>query len=225
MEQILLAYSLPKETVTAIMMLYKNMKTMVHSPDGNTDFFDVVSGVLQRNTLEPFIFIIYLDYVLQTSIDLIKESDFSLKKKKKRGRSRQYPTETITDPDYTDDLALFANTSAQAELLLHCLKQASRGIGLNMNSEKTKFKCFKQEGAISTLNNKPLKIVNHSTYLGSKISSTESNVTLCIRKTQIAIDWLLTIWKSDLSDKIKLEFFQAVAMSVLLYGCTTKTLI
>ena len=43
MEQILLAYGLPKETVTAIMMLYKNKKVKVHSPDGHTDFFNIVA--------------------------------------------------------------------------------------------------------------------------------------------------------------------------------------
>ena len=35
---------------------------------------------------------------------------------------------------------------------------------------------------------------------------------------------LSTIWESDLTDNIKREFFQAVAASVLLYGCTTWTL-
>ena len=39
MEQILLVYSLPKETTAAIMMLYKNTKVKVHSQDGDTDFF------------------------------------------------------------------------------------------------------------------------------------------------------------------------------------------
>ena len=34
----------------------------------------------------------------------------------------------------------------------------------------------------------------------------------------------MTIWKSDPSDKIKLESFQAVALSELLYVCTTWTL-
>ena len=34
--------------------------------------------------------------------------------------------------------------------------------------------------------------------------------------------WNLTTWKSDLPDKIKQEFFQAVDVSVLLYGCTTE---
>ena len=33
---LLLAYGLPKENVAAIMMLYKNTKVKVHSPDGDT---------------------------------------------------------------------------------------------------------------------------------------------------------------------------------------------
>ena len=40
MEQILLVYGLPKETVTAIMILYKNTKVKFRSLDGNTDYFD-----------------------------------------------------------------------------------------------------------------------------------------------------------------------------------------
>ena len=48
MKQILLVYDLPKESITAVMILYKNMKVMVHSSDGDTDFFDNVIGVLQR---------------------------------------------------------------------------------------------------------------------------------------------------------------------------------
>ena len=35
---------------------------------------------------------------------------------------------------------------------------------------------------------------------------------------------MLIIWKSHLSDKIKRDFFQAAAVSTLLYGCTTWTL-
>ena len=50
MEQILLAYSLLKETITAIMMLYKNMKVKVRSPDGDTDYFSIVAGMLQEDT-------------------------------------------------------------------------------------------------------------------------------------------------------------------------------
>ena len=65
MEEILLAYGLPKETITAIMMLYRNTKVKVHSPDRDTDYFNIVAGVLQGDTLAPYLFIICLDYVLR----------------------------------------------------------------------------------------------------------------------------------------------------------------
>ncbi len=64
MEQILLVYGLPKETVTAIMMLYRNTKVKVYSLDGDTDFFNIVAGVLQGDTLAPYLFIIWPDYEL-----------------------------------------------------------------------------------------------------------------------------------------------------------------
>ena len=46
------------------MMHYKNTKAIVCSPDGDTDFFVIIAGVLQRDTLASFLFIISLDYVL-----------------------------------------------------------------------------------------------------------------------------------------------------------------
>ena len=115
MEQILLAYGLPIENVAAIMILYRNTKVKVRSPDGDTEYFDIVAGVLQGDTLAPHLFIICLDYVLRTSIDKIRENGFELTKK----RSKRYPAKTITDADYADDLALLANTPNQAETLLH----------------------------------------------------------------------------------------------------------
>ena len=39
-----------------------------------------------------------------------------------------------------------------------------------------------------------------------------------------AINRLSTIWKSDLSDKIRWDFFQVVAVLILLNGCTTEKL-
>ena len=86
MEQIPLAYGLPKENVAAIMMLYKNTKVKVRSLDKDTDYLDIVAGVLQRDTLASYLFIICLGYVLRTSIDLMKENGFKLAKE----RSRRY---------------------------------------------------------------------------------------------------------------------------------------
>ena len=75
-EEILEAYGLPKETVCAIIMLCKT-HAIDHSPDGDTEFFNIVPWVLQRDTFVPYMFAIYLDYVLRTSIDLIKDHGFT----------------------------------------------------------------------------------------------------------------------------------------------------
>ena len=34
------------------MTMYKNTQTFVRSPDGDTEFFDIIAGVLQGNTFE-----------------------------------------------------------------------------------------------------------------------------------------------------------------------------
>ena len=63
-----------------------------------TDYFDIVAGVLQDDILVSYLFIICLDYVLRTSIDIEKE--------KEKARSQQYPVESIMDADNADDIVL-----------------------------------------------------------------------------------------------------------------------
>ena len=72
---------IPKETIVSMeTVIFIEVK--VHSLDGDTDFFDIVAGVLQGDTQASYLFIICLDYILRTSIDKIKENSFKLTKKK-----------------------------------------------------------------------------------------------------------------------------------------------
>ena len=190
------------------------------SPDGDTEYFDIVAGVLQGDTLSPYLFIICLDYMLRTLIDKIRENGFGLTKK----RSRRYSAKTITVPDYADDIALLENTPNQAETLLHSLERTAAGIGLHVNAHKTEYMCFNQAGHISTLDGTSLKLVDKFTYLGSSVSSTEKDTDTRLTKTWTAIDKLSVIWKSELTDEMKRSFFEAAVVSILLYGCTTWTL-
>ena len=200
------------------MILYCNTKVKVRSPDGDTEYVDIVAGVQQGDTLAPYLFIICLDYVLRTMIDKIKENGSELIKKK----SRRYPAKTISDADYADDIALLANTPKQAETLLHSLERSAAGIGLHVNAHKTEYMCFNQAGDISTQDGTSLKLVDKFTYLGNSVLSTEKDTRL--PKAWTAIDKLSVTWKLDLTDKMKRSFFQAAVVSILLYGCTTWTL-
>ena len=83
---------------------------------------------------------------------------------------------------------------------------------------------YNQTGDISTLNGSSLKLVDKFTYLGSSVSSTETDIDTRLTKALTAINRLSAMWKSDLTDEMKRSFFQAAIVSILLYGRTTWTL-
>ena len=134
------------------------------------------------------------------SIDEMKDNSFKLTKERRR-----YPTQTITDAD-NDNIALVANAPDQAESLLRSLERAAAGIGLHVNARKAEYMCFNQRADISTINSSSLKLVDKFTYLGSSVSSTETNINTQQAKALTVIDMLSIIWKSNLAEK-KCSFF------------------
>ena len=104
----------------------------------------------------------------------------------------------------------------QSEPLLHSRKQTAGSNDQYVNANKTEYMCFKQKGAISTLSGESLKLVDKFTYLDSNISSTENGVNIRSAKAWNAVDRQSIIRKFNLTDKIKRDFFQAEAVSILL---------
>ena len=88
----------PCKTIVAIMMLYKNTKVNVCLTDGHTDYFNIVVGVLQGDILASHQFIICQDYVLRTSIDLMKENGFKLAQERSRRYTAHKLLRTQTTP-------------------------------------------------------------------------------------------------------------------------------
>ena len=62
MMKILKAYSIPPRLLAAVEEMYDNTRAKVITPDGETDFFEIKAGVLQGDTLAPYLFAIVLDY-------------------------------------------------------------------------------------------------------------------------------------------------------------------
>ena len=94
----------------------------------------------------------------------------------------------------------------KADTLQHSLEQAAGGIGFHLNAHKTEYMCFNLRGDIYILRGGPLKLVDRFTYLESNVSSTEKYISTWQARAWTAINRLLVIWKSDLTDKIK-QFF------------------
>ena len=155
------------------------------------------------------------------SIDLMRKWLYSDKDK-----TQTLPRINNYRREFADDITLLANTPAQAESLLHCLEKAADGIGLHVNAGKTEYMNLNQnkKGSVSILKDGSLKRVDKFTYLGSSVSSTENDINTHLAKAWTAIVRLLVIWRSDLSDEIKRNFFQTVVVSILVNRCTSQTL-
>ncbi|KAJ8347957.1 hypothetical protein SKAU_G00265460 [Synaphobranchus kaupii] len=69
MMKILKAYDVPPNLLWAIGTMYSGTRAKVVTPDGTSEEFDILAGVLQGDTLAPFLFIIVLDYALRQAIE------------------------------------------------------------------------------------------------------------------------------------------------------------
>lgn len=75
-------FSFQPPNVSAVNILFTNTTVQVQSPD--TDFFEIMTGVLQGDTLAPYLFIIVLDYSLRLATDDEQIMDYLLSKAKNR---------------------------------------------------------------------------------------------------------------------------------------------
>ena len=202
MLQILKAYGIPEQLTNAIAEIYKDTKAKVISPDGETEEFEILAGVLQGDTLAPYLFVIVLDYALREAIDG-KEEELGFRLTKRSSR-RIGPT-TVTDLDFADDIALLSEEVSQAQSLLNRVETSVGKVGLKMNAAKIKYMSFnqKQVPVITTNEGMPLDKVEDFKYLGAWMNSTEKDI-----KTRKAAAWracgkLSQLWKAkSLSRKL-----------------------
>jgi len=201
--------------------MLKNTKAKVTSPDGDTELFEILAGVLQGDTLAPYLFIIVLDYALRMAIaGREEELGFHLV----RRLSRRIGAVVVTDMDFADDIALLSNDIYQAQQLLQRVEESVARVGLKMNSSKTKFMAYNiSDASIKTSDGAALEEVKNFKYLGAWMESTEKDIKQRKAAAWRACSKLQNIWKSCLPRSFKLRIFSATVESVLLYGCEAWT--
>lgn len=223
MVKILQAYGIPDRIVKAIEATYSETKAKVLSPDGNTEEFHITAGVLQGDTLAPYLFVIMIDYALRmATMEREEELGFTINKRK----SKRVGPEIVTDLDFADDIALTSNDANQAQELLSHVEHSSAKLGLRINAKKTKVMACNMEHPplIRTRTGDILEIVDDFKYLGSYTVSTEKDVNARKGQAWRALNQLNKVWKSKLSIKARTDLFVSTVESVLLYGSEAWTL-
>ena len=165
-------------SVSVINKLYEGTRAKVISPDRETDYFNILAGVLQGDTLAPYLFAIVVDYVMRKATSGREEEfGFTLH----RSKSRRCPAVSITDLDFADDIALLSNEIHQAQQLLKELEVEAAKVGLHVNANKTVFMSYNQDlqlNVILSINGGEIKQVDTFKYLGGWMKDCESDIKI-----------------------------------------------
>ncbi|KAI8519977.1 hypothetical protein Bbelb_032340 [Branchiostoma belcheri] len=222
MLKILRAYGIPEQLVGAIASMYQGTKAKVITPDGETELFELYAGVLQGDTLAPYLFVIVLDYALRAAIEG-REEELGLHIEKRR--SRRVGPKVVTDLDFADDIALLSEAIQQAQVLLGRVESSVGEVGLCMNAGKTKFMAFNIPAPYNLTTNDGTNLDEEKDfkYLGSRTESTARDITVRKPAAWQACNKLKNIWRSNLSRGLKVRLFLSTVEAVLLYGCEAWT--
>ena len=232
-ESILLSYSVPAEIVNAIMSVYYGAQASVKVDGVIADPIDLGVGVLQGDTLAPFLFVIVLDWILRNAIP---DENLGLNVSGRcegdgiRKSSRNYPSRIshLTDLCYVDDIALLADNACNANSMLASLSVWALKVGLKINISKTEYVLVgfsKDESVNINVDGFILKEVPDFKYLGSWIMSSEADFIARKDKAWGAMSKLDNIWRSnEFSKQMKFMFFQSLIESILFYNATTWTI-
>jgi hypothetical protein len=113
MAQALTAYGISPYLIRAVLNLYSNSTARLMSTEHLSDELNLNHGVLQDDTLAPFLFIIVLDHALRRALD--KDASLSdIKNGQWRFflRDRKGPRSLalyLTDTDVADDIRLYSS--------------------------------------------------------------------------------------------------------------------
>ena len=225
---VLRAYNVPQQLVSAVMAMYQNTTAAVMTPDGLSDLFNTSSGVLQGDTLAPFLFVLALDWVLRIGLPDSDNGDgFMLR----RRMSRRHPEKRLCALAYADDIALLSSTAEGAQRLLNGLTIAASRIGLVLNGQKTevftvpldlpaeiKYRNADGEEAL-------LPRCQHFVYLGGLVPDVSSDLRRRRGLAWAALRSVRSVLLSEaLEDETRAQLFRAVVETVLLYNAETWTL-
>ena len=105
------------------------------------DLLQIQAGVLQGDTLDPFPFVLVVDYAMWQAIDRHSEQlGFEITPRK----SWRHPAINVTDMLFADVVALISGETDQTQKLLSKVQTEEAKIGLHINAKNTKFMAYNQ---------------------------------------------------------------------------------
>jgi exonuclease III len=233
-ESALRAFRVPQKIIDAVMRCHKGHVVRVKGPDGLPidGSYELLTGVMQGDTLAPYIFIIVLDCLLDEMTHLQPfwlggaeaRSAYSASRLRNRGQ-----TPTVNEFGYADDL-LFpcANFEDMAPLLAE-LQQKAKSVGLDINLKKGKTEYlivnhdddaeFPELRATDSDGNSV--VVNRTydyVYLGTNVADIGAQLMRRLGAAWVCLRKFRPFWDSKCDFNVKAQLFLCMVQSALTYG-------
>jgi len=184
--------------------------------------FNTVAGVLQGDTLSPFIFDLVIDAILRQ----IPVGSGVLVSNATNAGAVKYQFQRLSNLAFADDIVLMAHTVEDAQRQISALEAAANAVGLYINTAKGKTERMLfgdiTPGPLLARDGSEIGIVKSYKYLGVQLG-TDPIVDLRAqkRKAWFSVRKFRTVWRSAVDDKVKRRLFEAIAMPQFHYGALT----
>ena len=206
------------DMVELIEGLYREACSAVVHKEAIGRFFKTTVGVRQGCPLSPLLFNIFLEKIMQLSLDEF-QSGVSI------GGRR------VCNLRFADDIDLIATGEDELQELTTRLAVTVEQFGMEINTDKSKVLVNSRQPALPcsiSVNNSPLELVDRFKYLGAVVTA-EGDSGVEIRRRMAlgaaAVAALGRLWRSrSIGTRTKVRVYRSMVVPVVTYGCEAWTL-
>ena len=169
-------WHVPAKIITSIMSIYKGHFVQVRCGSACGTQIPIQKGVLQGDTLAPFLFVLIVDQILR-KLPQERGIDVSILPQRLRSSTRSLVENTrvaVVALEYADDILLLSHTSSNLQELFDIIEREGKKVGLFINMGKAKTERFFVNDAAGSVKNdkgEEIPIVDGYKYLGVKRSA------------------------------------------------------
>ena len=224
-------YSVPESVITYILCTLEHQRLFARGSDTTSGVpITPTAGVMQGDTLAPYLFDLCIDYILRQlpyDAGCVCSDPMPIRV---RGQAPIDGTLRVPALAYADDIATLSNTSSNCQRLLSALESAAASIGLSINMGPGKTEVLivgdREPGwslpHLST--GAAIPEVDHYKYLGWNCTAAgdwESDFAVRRRNAWFVLRTYNEIWKSVVPNDTKRRLFYVLVIPVLTYAAST----